>query len=65
VHPDDYQKFNEQVTYSQGDGAGGFSITGHAYYGSWNSSDQIASSAVPLVGFYGTLNPTDGGTSGR
>ena len=32
---------------------------------SWNSSDQIAENAVPLVGFFGTLNPTDGGHSQR
>jgi len=64
-HPDDYQKFNELVTYSQGDNANGFSLTGHAYYGKWNSSDQIAVSAVPLVGFFGSLNPTTGGNSGR
>jgi hypothetical protein len=64
-HPDHYRKFNGLLTYSQGDDASGVSVTGRAYYGKWNSSDQIASSAVPLVGFYGTLNPTDGGNSGR
>jgi outer membrane cobalamin receptor len=64
-HPDDYRKFNELLTYSQGDNANGFSIIGHGYYGKWNSSDQIPSSAVPLVGFFGTLNPTDGGNSER
>jgi len=63
--PDDYRKFNELLTYSQGDNADGFSITGRGYYGKWNSSDQIASSAVPLVGFFGTLDPTDGGNSQR
>jgi hypothetical protein len=63
--PDDYRKFNGLLTYSQGDDANGLSVTGRAYYGKWNSSDQIASSAVPLVGFYGTLDPTTGGNSGR
>jgi hypothetical protein len=65
VHPDDYSKFNGIATYSQGDAANGLSITGRAYYGQWNSSDQLAENAVPLVGFYGTLNPTDGGNSQR
>ena len=63
--PDDYRKFNELLTYSQGDATNGFSVTGRGYYGKWSSSDQIAASAVPLVGFFGTLDPTDGGNSER
>jgi hypothetical protein len=65
VHPNDYRKFNGLLTYSQGDDAGGFSVTARGYYGKWNSSDQMPTSAVPIVGLYGTLNPTDGGDSGR
>ena len=64
-HPDDYYKFNGLLTYSQGGDANGFSITARGYHGKWNSSDQIADNAVPLVGFFGTLNPTDGGNSQR
>ncbi len=64
-YPDDYLKFNGILTYSQGDSANGFSITARGYHGKWNSSDQIAENAVPLVGFFGTLNPTDGGKSQR
>jgi hypothetical protein len=48
-----------------GDDANGFSVTGRAYHGTWNSSDQLAENAVPLVGFFGTLNPADGGNSER
>jgi outer membrane cobalamin receptor len=65
VHPDDYSKFNGLLTYSHGDEANGFSVTGRAYHGQWNSSDQLAENAVPLVGYFGTLNPSDGGNSGR
>jgi len=65
VHPDDYSKFNGLLTYSQGDEANGLSITGRAYHGKWNSSDQLAEDAVPLAGYFGTLNPSDGGNSGR
>jgi hypothetical protein len=65
THPDDYYKFNGIVTYSRGGDANGFSITARGYHGKWNSSDQIAAPAVPLVGFFGTLNPTDGGNSQR
>ncbi|HVM92924.1 MAG TPA: TonB-dependent receptor [Terriglobales bacterium] len=63
--PDNYYKFNGLLTYSQGSDANGFSITARAYHGTWHSSDQIAANAVPLVGFFGTLNPTDGGHSQR
>ncbi|MDR3793784.1 MAG: TonB-dependent receptor [Terracidiphilus sp.] len=65
VHPDAYTKLNGLATYSQGDDANDASITARAYHGKWNSSDQIPVSAVPLVGLYGTLDPTDGGHSQR
>jgi outer membrane cobalamin receptor len=65
THPDDYSKFNGLITYSEGNEANGFSVTGRAYHGQWHSSDQLASDAVPLVGYFGTLNPTDGGNSER
>ena len=65
THPDNYYKFNGIVTYSQGGDANGFSITARGYHGNWHSSDQIAENAVPLVAFFGTLNPTDGGHSQR
>ena len=64
-HPDNYYKFNGLLTYSQGGDGDGFSITARGYHGTWHSSDQIAENAVPLVGFFGTLNPTDGGHSQR
>lgn len=64
-HPDAYHKFNGLLTYSQGEEANGFSITERSYHGTWHSSDQIAENAVQLVGFFGTLNPTDGGRSQR
>lgn len=65
THPDGFTKFNGLLSYSRGDDANGFSITARGYHGKWNSSDQIANTAVPLVGFFGTLNPTDGGDSQR
>jgi outer membrane cobalamin receptor len=63
VHPDGFNKINGFLTYSQGDEINGASITAHAYHGKWNSSDQIPDAAQPLVGFFGTLNPSDGGHS--
>jgi Carboxypeptidase regulatory-like domain/TonB dependent receptor/TonB-dependent Receptor Plug Domain len=65
THPDNYYKFNALLTYSRGGDADGFSITARGYHGKWNSSDQIPNTAVPLVGFFGALNPTDGGHSQR
>ena len=65
THPDGFAKFNGLLTYSRGDDARGFSITTRGYHGKWNSSDQIPVTATPLVGFFGALNPTDGGHSQR
>jgi outer membrane cobalamin receptor len=65
THPDNYYKFNGFLTYSRGADANGFSITARAYHGKWDSSDQVPENAVPLVGFFGALNPTDGGNSQR
>jgi hypothetical protein len=65
THEDNYYKFNGLATYSQGGEDKGFSITARGYRGTWHSSDQIPDDAVPLVGFFGALNPTDGGESQR
>lgn len=65
THPDNYYKYNGLFTYSLGDEANEFSITAHAYRGTWNSSDQIPVTAIPFAGFFGALNPSDGGNSDR
>ena len=65
THPDNYYKFNGLLTYSQGGDADGFSITARGYNGDWHSSDQIPVTAIPLIGFFGALYPTDGGNSQR
>ncbi len=65
THPDNYYKFNGLLTYSRGDSTNGLSITARGYHGNWHSSDQIPVTAIPLVGFFGALNPTDGGHSQR
>lgn len=65
--PDNYNKFNGLLTYSQGDNANGFSATFRGYHGEWDSSDQVASSAVSsdLVDFFGSLDDSTGGNSQR
>jgi hypothetical protein len=65
THPDNYYKFNGLVTYSQGAEDNGFSITARGYRGTWHSSDQMPVDAIPLVGYFGALNPSDGGESQR
>jgi hypothetical protein len=65
IHPDNYYKFSGLLTYSQGVDEDGFSLTARGYHGNWHSSDQIPVTAIPLVGFFGALNPTDGGNSAR
>lgn len=64
---DAFNKFNGQLTYSAGDDADGFSLTARAYHGVWDSSDQIAQSAVAggLVSRFGSLDNTTGGDSQR
>jgi hypothetical protein len=64
-HPDAYNRVNGLLTYSRGEDNDGVSITARSYHGKWNSSDQIPVTAAPLVGFFGSLNPTDGGHSQR
>ncbi len=67
THPDDYQRVNGIATYSQGDNDLGYSLTARAYHGTWNSSDQVATSAVDSgqIPFFGSLDPSDGGNSQR
>ncbi|MHC2434312.1 TonB-dependent receptor [Bradyrhizobium sp. USDA 4451] len=65
--PDDIRKLNGVLRYSQGTATDGFSLTAMAYSNGWNSTDQLAQRAIDqgLVGRYGSLDPTDGGTSSR
>ncbi len=65
THEDNFYKYNGLLTYSQGGDNRGMSITARAYRGTWHSSDQIPVNAIPLVGYFGALNPADGGESQR
>ncbi len=60
-------KLNGVVRYSQGTALDGFALTGMAYWARWNATNQIPERAVSagLIGRFGTLNPTDGGDTGR
>ncbi len=65
--PDNIRKLNGVLRYSQGTATDGFSLTAMAYSNGWNSTDQVAQRAIDqgLIDRYGSLNPTDGGTSSR
>ncbi|HTH50201.1 MAG TPA: TonB-dependent receptor plug domain-containing protein, partial [Candidatus Limnocylindria bacterium] len=65
--PQDYQKVNGVLRYSQEKDGTGYSISAMAYAGKWNSSDQIAARAAPTLagGRLGEIDPTDGGDSHR
>ncbi|MDD2744778.1 MAG: TonB-dependent receptor [Rhodocyclaceae bacterium] len=64
---ENYRKLNGLLRYSEGTRYNGFSLTGMAYRGHWNSSDQIAKRAVDsgLVDRYGTLDASTGGETYR
>jgi outer membrane receptor protein involved in Fe transport len=64
--PDDYQKLNALLRYSQGDGLNGFRLTLMGYHGTWNSSDQVARRAFDRgLGRFDSLDDTTGGDSQR
>ena len=66
-NPNRFHKTNGALRYAQGSEANGFNITAMGYRASWNSTDQIPQRAVDagLIGFYGAIDPTDGGRSER
>ena len=64
---EDLRKFSGLLRYSQGTATDGISATAMAYANNWNSSDQIALRAITTgqVGFFGEIDPTDGGDTSR
>jgi TonB family protein len=65
AHPDDYFKYNAVLRYTHALGDGLLSLMGQGYAGKWNATDQIAERAVPDIGRFGSLDPSDGGRSYR
>lgn len=65
--PDDYQKLNGVLRYSEGYDNNGFSVTAMAYRGTWNATDQIPQRAVDAgtLGRFAAVDPTDGGEAHR
>jgi len=65
--PDNVRKINGVMRYSEGTATDGLTLTAMAYSNGWNSTDQVAQRAITqgTIGRFGTLDPTDGGTSSR
>jgi TonB-dependent receptor-like protein/carboxypeptidase family protein len=66
-HPDDFQKVNGVLRYSQGDIINGWAITAMGYHGRWNSTDQVAQRAITSgrIDRFGAIDPSDGGHTYR
>ncbi len=65
--PNDFRKANALLRYAIPVGDGQLGLTAMAYSGRWNSSDQVAQRAIDsgLIGRFGTLDDSTGGTSHR
>lgn len=66
-NPDNYQKVNAVLRYSEGYANNGFNVSLMAYRADWNATDQIPLRAVRdgQIGRYGAIDPTDGGEAHR
>ena len=64
---ENFRKLNGVLSYDRGDAKRGVSVTGFAYDGKWNSSDQIPLRVVESgqIGRFGNIDPSDGGSSRR
>ena len=67
VNPDNYRKVNGVLRYSRGDSVNGLAITGMAYRGQWNSTDQVPQRAIDSgrIDRFGALDTSDGGDTYR
>jgi hypothetical protein len=65
--PDDYNRLNGVLRYRRGTDQDYFTVTAMAYSGKWNSTDQVPEHAIAdgIIDRFGSLNPSDGGTSSR
>jgi hypothetical protein len=66
-NPDNYQKLNAVLRYSEGYANNGFNVSLMAYRADWNATDQIPQRAERngQIGRYGAIDATDGGQAHR
>ncbi|PAP78632.1 hypothetical protein BSZ37_03090 [Rubrivirga marina] len=66
VQPENGTLASGVLKYSTGSTRNGLEVTAMGYHNDWTATDQIARRAVPgLVTRFGTLDATNGGTTGR
>lgn len=67
TRPDDYQKLNAVLRYSEGYANNGYNVSLMAYRADWNSTDQIPLRAVQdgSIGRNDAIDTTDGGKAHR
>ena len=67
VEPENSALFTGLLKFSRGTDADGYSLTALGYHNDWDATDQIARRAVESgqIDRLGTLDPTNGGTTGR
>ena len=67
VRPDNYNKLNGLLRYTQGTQANGVTLMAMAYDGSWNSTDQIPWNQYKqgLISRWGTMDASSGATASR
>jgi len=65
--PENNQKLNGVLRYSEGTRFDGFSVTAMAYSANWTATDQVAQRAIDagLISRFGSLDPTSGGQTQR
>lgn len=59
------KKYNGMLRYTIDEDDWGASVNGKAYHSTWTATNQIPERAVGTLGIFGTMDPSDGGTSGR
>jgi outer membrane receptor protein involved in Fe transport len=65
VVPDDARKENAVLRYSDDGQDSGFSLTGMFYHQVWTNTTDIPFRAISQVGYFGSLDPSDGGHAMR
>ena len=65
--PENFRKFNGVLRWTHPLAGGTLSVLAQGYNGQWNATNQVAQRAITSgeVGYFGTLSPSDGGTSRR
>jgi hypothetical protein len=65
--PNDQDKYNGLLRYSQGDSRNGFSLTAMGYTNHWHSTDQVPQRAISsgMIDRFGFIEESDGGETFR